>query len=416
MAKKLFLILLLDILPLGKAWLGCFAQTIQIYSPTIASLSVMAGDDWMGMPVASLNGGQININFDELSHDYHRYIYKVEHCDADWTPSEGLFSSDYIRGFYDDNTIDDYNESLSTYQLYTHYSLTIPNEKMALTMSGNYKLTILDNDNDDEPVLTACFMLCENTAGIRFECITNTDADINGRHQQLNMEASYGQLNVTDPSSQLRTTILQNQRWDNAVYNPKAQFVMRDGLRWEHCRDLIFLAGDEYHKFETLDPTHTTMGLASVGWDKDNSQWHAYVEPDMPRRNYSYDVDANGSFLIRNSDNEENDLMSDYILTHFELHAPRQNGAVFLNGVWTNDSFESQYEMVWNDETQLYENTLLLKQGYYSYRYLLMLDDGTLTNISSEGNFFEAQNRYDVLLYYRAPGDRADRLVAHAHN
>ena len=414
--RKFLLIMLLNILPFGKAWLGCFAQTNQIYDDNIRSLTVMAGEDWMGMPVANLNGGTINIGFDELSHDYHRYIYKVEHCDADWTPSEGLFSSDYIHGFYDDNTIDDYDESVGMYQLYTHYSLSIPNDKMALTMSGNYKLTVYDNNNDDEPVLTACFMLCENTAGIHFDCITNTDADINGRHQQLNMGVSYGSLNITSPQDQLHSVILQNQRWDNAVFNPKAQFVMRDGLRWEHCRELIFLAGDEYHKFETLDPTHTTMGLAHVGWDEEASQWHAYVEPDYPRPHYSYDIDANGAFLIRNSDNEDNDIMCDYILTHFELHAPRQNGPIYLSGVWTNGSFEPQYEMLWNEETQLYESVQYLKQGYYSYRYLMMNADGTFSNISSEGNFFETENRYDALLYYRAPGDRADRLVAHAHN
>lgn len=415
MAKKLFLIILINILTLGKAW-SVFAQTNQIFDQNIRSVTVMSGDDWQGMPVASLKGGIINIGFDELSHDYHRYIYKVEHCESDWTPSEGLFASDYIRGFYDDNTIDDYAESEGTYQLYTHYSLSIPNDKMSLTMSGNYRLTVLDNNNSDEPVLSVCFMLCENTAGINFECISNTDFDINGRHQQLNLNVSYGSLNVTSPQDQLHTIILQNHRWDNAVYNPKAQFVMRDGLRWEHSRELIFLAGDEYHKFETLDPTHTTMGLAHVGWDAENSQWHAYVQPDIPRMHYSYDVDANGAFLIRNSDNEYNDIYCDYILTHFELQAPHQNGPVYLSGVWTNGLFEPEYEMLWNDEKQVYESIQYLKQGYYSYRYLLMNSDGTLRNISTEGNFYETENRYDALLYFKAPGDRAERLVGYFHN
>lgn len=412
MTKKIILLLSL----LSSISHTAMAQNNKILANNIASLSVMAGKNWLGMPVTSLGGEPIRINFDELSHDYHRYTYRIEHCDADWTPSEGLFASDYIQGFYDDNTIDDYQQSLSTYQLFTHYSLTIPNDKLRLTMSGNYRLTVLDDNNDDKPVLVACFMICENTAGIKFRVITDTDADINGRHQQLNMEVSYGNLDVTAPQEQLHTVVLQNHRWDNAVYNPRSQFTMRDGLRWEHCRELIFLAGNEYHKFETLDPTHTTMGLASVGWDDVNSQWHAYVEPDYPQKNYTYDVDANGSFLIRNSDNTDNATMSDYILTHFELHAPRQKGPVYLSGVWTNGELTPQYEMKWNDEMQVYENTVMLKQGYYSYRYLVLNSDGTLSSISSEGNFFETENRYDVLLYFRAPGDRADRLVGYSHN
>ncbi|MBP5170862.1 MAG: DUF5103 domain-containing protein, partial [Bacteroidales bacterium] len=30
---------------------------------------------------------QVQIAFDELSHDYHRLAYRVLHCDADWTRS-----------------------------------------------------------------------------------------------------------------------------------------------------------------------------------------------------------------------------------------------------------------------------------------------------------------------------------------
>lgn len=407
--KKLLFLLVFNIISAIS-----FAQTNRILSPSIASLTVMAGDDWQGMPVTTLGGQPINIAFDELSHDYHRYIYKVEHCEADWTVSEELFESDYIEGFYDENTIDNYEESVDAYQLYTHYSLSIPNEKIRLTMSGNYRLTVLDNNNDNEPVLVACFMICENSAGIQMECTTNTDKDINGRHQQINMQINYGKLNVTSPQDQLHTVVLQNQRWDNAVFNPKSQFTMRDGLRWEHCRELIFDAGHEYHKFETLDPTHTTMGLAHVGWDEENSQWHAYIQPDYPQRNYSYDVDANGSFLIRNSDNYDSDVMCDYIITHFELHTPRHSSPIYISGVWTNGSLEEQYEMEWNEDTQVYEKAIMLKQGYYSYRYFVLNDDGTLRNISTEGDFFETENSYQALLYYRGPGDRADRLVGYA--
>lgn len=388
------------------------AQRNEILSENIASLQVMAGSDWQGMPVVTLGGEPINISFDELSHEYHRFTYRLQHCEADWTPSESLFTSDYISGMYDDNTIDDYAESEETYQLYTHYTLQFPNERCKITMGGNYKLTVTD-DYDNRDVLVACFMVNEASAGIQLEATTNTDLDINGRHQQLNMEVSYGALNVTAPEEQLHTVIMQDQRWESAVYNPKAQFRMRDGLRWSHCKNLIFLAGTEYHKFETLDPSHTTMGLAAVGWDKELSQWHAYVFPDIPAPSYTYDVDANGSFLIRNSDNTDSDVTCDYIMTHFELQAPLQKGKVFLNGVWTNGRFLPEYEMEWNCEKNIYEKTVLLKQGYYSYRYLVVTDDGGIEGLSSEGNFYETENTYQALLYYRGPSDRSDRLVGY---
>ncbi len=393
--------------------LSMSAQYNEIYHPNIASLQVMAGNAWTEMPVTTLDGDYIKIEFDELSHNYQRYTYRIEHCEADWTKSSSLFPSDYIEGFYEDNVIDDTQQSIDTYQLYTHYRLTIPNDKCRLTRSGNYKLTVLDNNNNNEPMLTACFMITEQKAGINMEYTSRTDFDINGRHQQINMEVTYGAINVTAPDSQLTVYVLQNQDWNTQVVNPKAQYRMHDGLKWEHCRELIFRGGTEYHKFETLDPSHTTMGLASVGWDGETSEWHAYVEPDYPAANYVYDVSANGSFLIRNSDYYESSVRCDYVQTHFELHAPMQNGKVYLAGVWTNNKAEPKYEMEWNYETNTYKTVVPLKQGYYSYRYIVMHSDGTFHPLSNEGSFFETGNDYQALLYFRGSGDRTDRLVAY---
>ncbi len=400
------------LLPLLMLPLTALAQRNIILNDNIASIQVMAGTDWRGMPVTTLGGEPINISFDELSHEYHRYTYRIEHCDADWTPSEGLFTSDYISGMYADNTIDDYAESEQTYQLYTHYSLQIPNDKCRLTMSGNYRLTVID-DNENEEVLVACFMINEDASKIQISPTTNTDLGNNSQYQQLSMQVTYGQVNVTSPDAQLHTIVMQNQCWETAVHNPRVQYKMHDGMRWEHCRDLIFLAGAEYHKFETLDPTHISMGLSDVGWDKEHSQWHAYVFPDMPILNYSYDVDANGSFLIRNSDYKDSDFTCDYIMTHFELHAPLQSGNVYLSGAWTNGQLSPEYEMEWNAEKSVYEKAVLLKQGYYSYKYVVADYNGHLKSLSSEGNFFETENTYQALLYYRSPADRADRLIGY---
>lgn len=408
-----YAIMLFCLLPLGEAGRG-LSQTHVIHDSNIASLQVVASNDWQGLPLTSLGGSPINISFDELSHDYHRYTYRIEHCEYDWTPTEGLFTSDYLSGFSEGALIENYAESVGTYQLYTHYSLTIPNRDCAVTMSGNYRLFVYDDDDTDEPVLEACFMVTEPSAGVTMRCTTNTDVDINNAHQQIEMQVHYGSLTVSDPR-QIKTVVLQNQHWASAVINPKYQYTLPTGIRWEHCRELIFLGGNEYHKFETLDPSHTTMGLAQVGWDDDESMWHAWVAANYPTNNYSYDVDANGSFLIRNSDNIENDTESDYVWTHFQLFCPPQNGDVYLSGAWTYGALTPEYLMEWNAEEHCYECAVLLKQGYYSYRYLLLQPDGTLTGLNSEGNFYETENRYDALVYFRGPGDRTDRLVAASH-
>ena len=403
------------IVPLGMLLLLATtsrAQRHEILSDRIASLQVMAEDRWMDMPVAEL-GESIYIEFDDLTHEYTRYTYKIEHCEADWTTSDELFSSDYIQGFADGNVIDDNIESLNTYQLYTHYALTIPNDKCRLKMSGNYRLTVFDENNDETPVFTACFMLVEPQMGVSLGYTTNTDIDINNSHQQVEMSLSYGNLTVTNPTEQIKTVVMQNGRWDNARINAKPQYVKTDGLRWHHCRDYIFDGGNEYRKFEMLDLTHPTMGIDHIDWD--GQMYHVYPMLAEPRPNYVYDEDANGAFLIRNSDNIEIENTCDYAWVHFQLKCPqRVNGDIYVNGNWTNDRFLPEYRMEYNEETKLYETVVKLKQGYYNYQYLLADAQGALKTVPTEGNFFQTENSYQALVYYKGVGERADRLVGYA--
>ncbi len=387
------------------------AQRNEIKSERIATLQVVAGDDWLSPPVITLGSEDaITISFDDMTHEYHRYAYRIEHCEADWTTSAELFTSDYCEGFNDGNTIEDVKNSINTNILYTHYRLKIPNERCNIKMSGNYRVTIYD-DNTSEEVATACFMVVDQRVGLQLEATTNTDIDTNGSHQQIEMKINYAGLKVNNPRLEIKTVVMQNGRWDNAVINAEPQYIMADGLQWTHNKQLIFNGGNEYRKFETLDVSHATMGLESVKWD--GKDYHAYVWTDEPRNSYVYDEDADGAFYVRNSDNIENDYISEYVYVHFALKTPPTDNDIYINGVWTNDQFLPKYRMIYNPQNGLYENVLLLKQGYYSYNYLVKNEDGCFSPLQSEGNFCYTENKYQCLVYYKAAGDRTDTLVGY---
>lgn len=409
--KKTLLILLSLILVKNVS-----AQRNEICDRGIASLQVVAGQQWLSLPIIKLGSHgpnkRINISFDDLTHTYHRYVYRIEHCEADWTVSDQLFSSDYIEGFQDGNTIDDIVESINTNTLYTHYSLQIPNEQCSLKMSGNYKLTVYDENDGNRPMFTACFMVIEPAMGVALDVTTNTDIDINKAHQQVSMQVNYGGINVTDPMSQIKTVIMQNRRWDNAKVNPRPQYIMPDGLKWEHNRDLIFQAGNEYHKYEILDVDHPSMGIDRIVWDGNDYQVYPYV--CTPRPNYLYDEDANGAFYIRNSDNIENDISSEYVYVHYTLKTPQRfAGDIYVNGAWTNDQFTPEYLMTYDEINKCYTATIRQKQGYYSYQYVMVDDNGVSQAVPSEGSFYQTENKYQALVYYRGRGERTDRLVGY---
>ena len=217
---------------------------------------------------------------------------------------------------------------------------------------------------------------------------------------------------MLQPERQIHTVVLQNGRWDNARLNAKPQYTMADGLRWDHNRELIFDAGNEYRKFEVLDTDHPTLGIDRIRWD--GKQFHAFVFADEPRPNYLYDEDANGAFYIRNSDNIENNRISDYVQVHFQLMCPQPvSGDVYVNGVWTNDRFLEQYRMEYDYGSSSYQLTLPLKMGYYSYQYVMLDADGFAQVMPTEGSFFQTENEYYALVYYRQQGGRTDRLVGY---
>lgn len=386
------------------------AQRHEIFSQRIASLQVVTGDNWQSLPITQIGGTPIHIDFDDMTHDYHRYTYKIEHCDANWKISEELFETDYLKGFNGDQAIDDIEPSINTNHLYTHYHLTIPNEHCQITQSGNYKLTVYDESDESQGnILAAYFMVVDPKIEVSIGYSSNTDIDVNRSHQQVTMSINYANLKVSNAHEQIKTVVLQNGRWDNAVWNAKPDYINDYILQWRHNRQLIFDAGNEYRKFEILDLDHPTMRIDEIKWD--GSEYQVHIMPDLPRSSYVYDESAKGAFYIRNSDNIDNSFTCEYAPVHFRLQTNKQHGEVYLNGNWTYDSFLPKYRMEYNDADHSYHSTVLLKQGYYSYQYLLVMADGNIKPIESEGNFYQTSNRYDILVYYRGTGDRTDKLV-----
>ena len=393
--------------------MSAFAQQHEIRSENIASLQVVSGTDWMGDAVLRLGStDRLTVSFDDLTHQYHRYVYSLTHCEPDWTPTEGLFTSDFMSGFQDDITIDNYKESINTNQLYTHYTLRIPNSSCAPKISGNYQLDIIDDETKDT-VITARFMVNENIANISTAILTDTDIDVRKSHQQVNIRLDYPQaLKASNPREQFRVLVMQNHRSDNQVWCPPAPIMRPGTLEWTHTKKLIFPAGNEFHKFEMLDVHRNSMGVESLQWD---GEWnHAYLYHDYPRRAYVFDEDADGAFYIRNSDNVENDITSEYVKVHFYLDTPRLDGDVYVDGKWTYNELSEKYLMQYDEQNKWYHAEIPLKYGYYSYQYINILPDYSqkLTPTSeTEGDFYQTQNRYLVMAYYRGNGDRFWRLI-----
>ena len=74
--KKFFLSALLG---LAAVYALAGGYSNQILDSHIKSLQAVVNYNWTSLPVMRLGSDDVlNISFDELSHDYHRYVYEIK--------------------------------------------------------------------------------------------------------------------------------------------------------------------------------------------------------------------------------------------------------------------------------------------------------------------------------------------------
>ena len=251
--------------------------------------------------------------------------------------------------------------------------------------------------------------------GISASVSGNTDIDTNQTHQQVSFTVNNKNFPIPYPQTDLKIHVYQDNRRDNAVSGLQPTTILENQIGYTNNRSLIFSAGNEYRRMETVSTTYPGMNVESV--DYYDPYYHATLTTDYPRSadKYIYDQTQSGRFFVREYNSSNSDTEADYVVTHFTLDAPELPGKyIFLDGDFTSRRFDPQSLMTYNRATGRYEKTLLLKQGAYNYQYLTA-DAGSSNSAAStsviEGDFYQTRNEYLVKVYTRRRGERYDRLI-----
>ena len=387
-----------------------------IFDNNVHSLKVCLASNMYIPPVLMMNGDDhLVVNFDYIDYDVHYLRYSVTHCNADWQPSQ-LVESEYVSGFnYAD--IDDYAHGEATYVHYYNYQFVLPNADMEFLVSGNYLLSVYEQDNPEDILFQTRFSVCEGKVGVYPNVTSRTDVEYNNRFQQISFDVRFKPGQVKDPYSELTCVVSQNSREDNAVTVVRPLMVGVDHVTYDHNRDLIFTAGNEFRRFETVAAHTINMGVKSIRYY--NPMYHATLMVDEPRNEiqYLYDKTQFGRFTIRNAEAYgENALEADYMITHFTLDTGGKlnGGNVCLYGEFLNGYPPSQAIMKYDASSGCYTADLLLKQGAYNYMYLWVPDGSWVGQTGKiEGDHYETVNEYLVKVYDRPMGERYDHFVGY---
>lgn len=355
-------------------------------------------------------GDSFQIQFDDLFGNEANYYYQFVHCDYDWKPSQ-LSKNEYINGF-DDQRIQDYTNSFNSLQVYSHYKVQFPNKNTQLLVSGNYMLKILNEDRD--VVFSRKFILYEELVSVPIQVKRARNVeDANFKH---NIEFSIKSTTILfqSPNQNVKVALFQNGQLSTGITNIKPQFTIANDLIYKYNTETQFWAGNEYMYFENKDIRNAVNYIGKVDSNGGIYNSHLYLNNSRKQIPYTYYPDINGNFIIKNINAENNEIEADYAWVFFSVSAPSYFGKndIYVNGMFNNYALTPEYKMDYNKEKGIYEKAIMIKQGFTNYQYVIASKNGVIDSENAiDGNFYQTESNYFVLVYYKENNQRYDRVI-----
>ncbi len=376
-----------------------FIKTVQLYPRGLKSNAQLLS------PAVSARGReQLILEFDELYNDAFTYQVKYIRCDANWQKS--LLSELEFLDTYNEFTINTYEYSFNTKTPYVHYSILLPKPKL----SGNYVLVVYADGDEEDIIITKRFLVYDNrvifTDQFGFTGLNNASRF----NQQLQFEINYKGLNLQSPQDQISVTILQNQRWDIAHTNLKPTFIREGDYQLEYryfTEETMFPGGNEFRFFDMRSIKYFGENVKTVHIEKEQN--FTWIEEDKRKSEFAYStvlMDLDGGYVIDNVEGFNPLIENDYSKVEFTLISPKVKGNVYITGALTQWARTKDNVLSYNQGA--YKGSLILKQGWYSYQYLV--ESATLPLNYFEGNWSATKNQYQIIVYYR-PYDLATDLI-----
>lgn len=367
----------------------------------------------MSYPLIELNSPQkLMLSFDELGTGIKNYHYTIELCDANWNSSQ-LMSTEYLKGDVF-NPVEEYQRSFNTTFDYVHYQLTFPNKDVSPLLSGNYIISVFEGFDRDKPLLIRRFMVSEQRVRIVPNVKYTMQSSGRDSFQEIDFEVFYPGMEIQNPAEEVKVDIFQNGRTDNAVIGLRPLFFGNDRMDFNYNREVVVEGGNEFRWVDFRSFRFQSDHVEEISFS--DPFYHVSLFPDQIQgeRPYYYHRDFNGRYYVDVQEQENPEVSADYAFVHFALkwQPPVLNRYVYLSGAITNWKYGVKNRFVYNYDRQLYELTILLKQGYYNYQYLVKREGENAGMVMPiEGSFGQTENEYLFLVYYRGVGQRHDRLI-----
>ncbi len=390
----------------------------QILKQSIKTVLIYKEGWQLSFPIIHLTNEdeKITLCFDELGNQISDYSWKIKYCELDWTESE-LDAIDYIDGFAE-GSVSDYTLSRNTKVNYINYKLSFPNNDLKFLKAGNYVVIIYENSNPEQIVLVRRFYVINSKVQIKGNVFKQSVSNVS-KNQSVNFSVKYSE-NIVNPLENIVSVIIKNGEEEINTQGIMPSKLTINEMAFEHIQKLSFQGANEYRHFDIKSVKFLSDKLERI--ENSDKYYKVLLRPDemLSEKKYNYKPDINGKRLIKLENNKQSYIEADYCMVSFRLQAPvnLNRGNYYVYGALSNWEISDKFKMQY-DERGFYKTQVFLKQGYYNYRYIFKNEGLNIAKdaqpLNAEGNFYQTENDYYILCYYKNPIDMCDELIGFLH-
>jgi len=387
------------------------------YQKYIKSVDISQIGFELADPLITLNTGEkFIVGFDDLRGGFQQYYYQIQHCSANWEKSE-IWMNEYLEG-QEEEQVEKFESSFNTRTFYTHYEFIFPNDRFVIKKSGNYVLRVYSRDQKGNEInaFTRRFLVLDQKATIVANIgRAGTSEDYETR-QEVDFQINTSGIRIDAPYQDIKVVILQNWRWDNAMTNLKPYMVRNEILDYNFDNGTnLFDGANEFRRFDIKSLKFISEKVRSIEYNDTVFLVKLWESEKRTFKEYAVDDDINGKYLLKTDDEATVSNYGEYALVNFFLpyDAPIVEGNLYVAGGFNCWQYTSDNKMTYNYRMKRYEASILFKQGYYNYLYV-MLPNQSKTGDATwvEGNHSQTNNNYTILVYHRSRGEMYDELIS----
>ena len=356
-------------------------------------------------------GEQLILSFDDLQNSNTIYKYTIKHLDRDWQ-DDGLFFTEFAKGVMSAN-IQDFAYSFNTYQKYTHYTLSFPNEKIQPKISGNYEL-IVYKDSASKPLFKKRFCIVEDGANLGINVSRFNDSKKPNVNQRVEVIAVPNRSDILSNLNSISLNVIQNNNFNQGIFDVKTNSVMGNKLLFQQM-NLVFPGNNEFYYFDNKIINQAYDMIAAV--DNNDEGNHTYLHSVWAYPlDYQYQPDVNGAFYFRRNDmgiERDANAEGDYSWVYFSLDSEKMDKELYVLGAFNDYLPSEESKMIYDENYKKYIAKIYLKQGFYNYILATKDESGYLNLGEINGSFWQTENLYQAFLYYAPFGKNYDGLIGY---